>query len=60
MLNAQVAILIHRDREREIDENLRVRTLLDGRQPESHRRRFDLNSLVPKGDAIFGVALRSR
>ena len=60
MLNAQLALLIHRDRQREAEEHIRVRSLLDGRQPESTKVRIDLNSLVLRGDATQGVALRPR
>jgi hypothetical protein len=60
MLNAQLALLIYRERQREAEENIRVRSLLDGRQPENSRNRVDLNSLVFRGDATMGVALRPR
>jgi hypothetical protein len=60
MLNAEIAFLIHRDRMREAEEHIRVRSLLDGRQPDPIRTRFDVNSLVLKGDATQGVALRPR
>jgi len=60
MLNAQLALLIHRERQREAEEHIRVRSLLDGRQPENGRNRLDLNSLVFRGDVIQGVALRPR
>jgi hypothetical protein len=60
MLNAEIALLIHRDRMREVEEHIRVRSLLEGRQPECVRSRIDLNSLVLRGDASKGVALRPR
>jgi hypothetical protein len=60
MLNAEIAFLIHRDRMREAEEHIRVRSLLEGRQPDSVRTRIDLNSVVLKGDATQGVALRPR
>jgi hypothetical protein len=60
MLNTQLALLIHRDRQREAEEHIRVRSLLDGRQPETRRNRFDLNSLLLRGEATLGVALRPR
>jgi hypothetical protein len=60
MLNAQLALLIHRDRQREAEEHIRVRSLLDGRQPETSRNRIDLSSLLLRGDAFLGVALRPR
>jgi hypothetical protein len=60
MLNAEIAFLIHRDRMREAEEHIRVRSLLDGRQPECVRSRIDLNSFVLRGDATQGFALRPR
>jgi hypothetical protein len=60
MLDAQLALVLYRDRQRETEENIRVRSLLDGRQPETHRNRIDLNSVVLKGDATHEFALRPR
>jgi hypothetical protein len=60
MLNAQLALLIHRERQREVEEHIRVRSLLDGRDPEKGRSRIDRNSLVLHGDAAHEVALRPR
>jgi hypothetical protein len=47
MLNKELVLLIHRDREREIEEALRVRSLLDGRQPD--KRRVRVPSLATGG-----------
>jgi hypothetical protein len=60
MLNAQLALLIHRERQREAEEHIRVRSLLEGRHPETSSRRIDLSSLVLRGDATPEVALRPR
>jgi hypothetical protein len=60
MLNAQLALLIHQDRQREAEEHIRVRSILEGRQPDHTRNRIDLNSLVLRGGATQGVALRPR
>ena len=59
MLNVQLALLIHRDRQREAEEHIRVRSLLEGRQPEATRHRVDRNSLF-LGDATQLLALRPR
>ena len=60
MVNAEIALLIHHDRMREAEEHIRVRSLLDGRQPDPVRTRFDVKSLILKGDATQRVALRPR
>jgi hypothetical protein len=60
MLNVEAAFLIQRDREREIDEAVRVRSLLEGRQPETAPHRVTLQSLLVADIRTPRVALRTR
>ena len=60
MLNKELMFLIHGDRQREIEETMRIRSLLDGRQPEKPRRSRPDTAFVGSNTLPQRMAARPR